>query len=769
MLKNYFKLSLFFYLFLLVSLYFGYDAIEIDSTGKMLLCVSSFFAFSLIHFALTLVLSTCLSFIKKSLQPFFLATIIISLFLASIIIYAIVAGYYVGISNWGSAIDYKLFSDILFRPFSFISLVLVHQNANLILGGSIIMMLIMLAYYYLRRKDIESISDYLSTRKYIGFGSLLLSIILLYSSTSIDKQKLSSSVFQKDIFMSFVNPLDPSNSMKRIDGMGNVSFNFEKVVNFDKKNVIILSVECLRSDHLSFNGYNRTTTPFLDATYKAGNLVDMEVSTSTCATTFCGILTTLNSCNFANLGYLKFGIHDYLKKQGYHINFLLSGLHDSFTNLKTHYGKNIDTYIESKFYPRYDINDDEFIFAALNDVKNYNGTPNFFFIHLMSPHIAGYKHDRFKVFKPTFDYNSLFKRQKRTINVNDDAVTLYTNNYDNSILQADNIIKRFLAKLKAKGFMDNAVVAIVGDHGESLGEHTGLLGHKSGLWQEYIGVPVIFIDTDTSFYKERAYASQIDIAPTIADRLQLPIPEHWEGKSLNKKTKNRITYHETKNVKGYRMLASVEKRGKQINKFIYVPQTGERYFYNLVKDPSEKNNLIAKCKNPQRYIDDLLNYSEANSTPQKKIAKSIKKKKKKKKPVFAKFLTKGFIKNNLDLEGNVFKNYDEKSSPKKITSYFTWNQNNKESNTIVVEIKTHPENSKSAQKLLRSGVQVKHNLTKRVQHVEVNKQSYFFSSDNQDIVKFYKNKSIRISATQKSQSINRASLIKLVEAIQVKL
>jgi len=738
------------------------------SREKIYLCLSSFTAFSLIHFAAIIIFSSFLNFVKKLWQPYFLLFIVTILSILSLIGYSIIAGYYTGVSNWGEPIDYKLFSDILFRPFSFVGLLLVHEKVNQILAGSLIVTLIIFAYYFWRRKDLLAIADSFAQRKFIPLAFSLIPIIILYFTTSIDKQKISDSIFIDDIFLSFVHPTDPIDNLKKIDGLGNVDFDFEKIENFDKKNVIIFSVECLRADHLSFNGYHRKTTPYLDALHKEGKLVDMKLSTSTCASTFCGILTTLNSCSFSNLGYFKFGIHDYLKKQGYHINFLLSGLHDSFTNLKTHYGNNIDTYIESKHYPKYGLNDDEFLFAALNNIQNYNGQPNFFFVHMMSPHIAGKKNKKFQVYNPTFDYNILFRKSKRAIDVNSDAVTLYTNNYDNSIMQADDVIKRFLAKLKSKGFMDNALVVIMGDHGESLGEHNGLLGHKSGLWQEYIGVPILFIDNDKSYYTDKSYASQIDIAPTIVDRLQLPIPEHWEGKSMHQAAKNRITYHETKNENNLQVLALVEQRNKQIHKYIYIPKTGKQYFYNLRNDPTEKKNLINSCKDSLRYVNLLKDYYGSSSLEKAKTYAGKTKTttgKGEKQIKYGSFITKNFIKEHLGVEGNIFHNFDKNSTEYHSTHYFTWNEN-KNTNTIMIELSDKVVKGPGMKHVLKNGIHITDKKTKKVRKLDINNKEYLMTYDFQDILKFQNNQRTRISVQAKNNSkINKEALVRLVDIV----
>ena len=766
-LANYFRFSLVFYFLLVLLLYFGYTAITIDLLGRVLLLSASFIVFSSMHFGLTCFFASIISSLNKSWRNKFLGLASFVVFLFTFLIFSIIAGYFIGISNWGQAVDYKLLQDILLHPFSFIGLIFIHNNVMLILITVFIAIAGLITYYFKRRKDLLVLGDSFGKWKSLGFGFILIPVLLSIATSIVNKKFLRKSVFQKEMFISFLNPVDLVNDMISVKGMGEIDYNYVKVEEFDKKNVIIISVECLRLDHLSFNGYERKTTPYLESLYNSGNLMDVELSTSTCANTFCGILTMLNSCSFENLGFLKFGIHDYLRKQGYHVNFLLSGLHESFSNLKTHYGPSIDTYIESKFYSDFDVNDDEFLFEALNDVEDYSGQPNFFFVHLMSPHIAGYKHDEFKVYHPTFDYKELFKRQKRSIDVNEDAIKLFTNQYDNSILQADDIIRRFIEQLEAKGFMDNAVVAIMGDHGESLGEHLDKFGHKHGLWQEYIGVPVMFIDSDTSFYKEKAYASQIDIAPTLVDRLQLPIPSHWEGKSLKEEVNNRVTYHETRNDKGFRVLASVERIGSKINKFIYIPKTDERFFYDMIADPLEQNNLIGTCENPKKYIDNLLSYKEITSSSlNRNNRKKAKKKGKKEYEDLSTFLSKEMVKNNLNIEGEVFKNYDTKSNENSIISFFTWNGKAEKSNTILIEVKTYPNVNEAKLDLKKNGIKLSPKESVKANLTMINNQDYYYSKDLRTILKFHKNKSIRITSSRDSQAIDQAMLTQLLNDVE---
>jgi hypothetical protein len=102
-----------------------------------------------------------------------------------------------------------------------------------------------------------------------------------------------------------------------------------------------------------------------------------------------------------------------------------------------------------------------------------------------------------------------------------------SNNYDNCIRQADGVIDDVLAALNQKGYLAHSVIVITADHGEGLGEH-GVWGHGNDLHAEGIDIPLIILDTDLAASRSVPYATQLDIAPTIADTVGIPIPAQWE-------------------------------------------------------------------------------------------------------------------------------------------------------------------------------------------------------------------------------------------------
>jgi len=349
---------------------------------------------------------------------------------------------------------------------------------------------------------------------------------------------------------------------------------YKKNIDFQKKNVIIIVVDALRSDHLSLYGYKRHTSPFLDSLYASGDLKKIKTSFSVASGSFPGINSILRSKIWANMGYNNFSVQQLLKDQGYDINFLVSGDHTHFYGLKSFYGNDSDFnyYIDGSKTKKFIVADDRIIFEGLKNIKKYNKNPSFFYFHLNSAHSLGTKIDRYKMYRPANVY---------TINIEN-----YTNRYDNGILQADDYVKKIFSDLRLKGYLQNSIVVITADHGEALGER-GEFGHVKNVYTDQILIPILIYDADKLQYKNLIYATSVDIAPTIIDRLGLPIPESWEGKSLLSADNREFTFHQMGN-----NYAIINKKGKFLFKYIYDSKLMKEELYELNGDFYENNNLI---------------------------------------------------------------------------------------------------------------------------------------------------------------------------------
>jgi glucan phosphoethanolaminetransferase (alkaline phosphatase superfamily) len=168
---------------------------------------------------------------------------------------------------------------------------------------------------------------------------------------------------------------------------------------FEKKNVVVILVDSLRADRMQIYGYERPTTPFLKSLVETGHIKQVEIATSTCSDTICGVLSILSSHTLGRQTPQNFKLQDLLHDQGYNVYFILSSNH-SWYSLKKSYGTSLTYFFDGTRSERYQWSDDRVIFEGLEGVPDYTDTPAFFYFHLMSPHPAGVKHEGYSKYQP---------------------------------------------------------------------------------------------------------------------------------------------------------------------------------------------------------------------------------------------------------------------------------------------------------------------------------------------------------------------------------
>lgn len=360
---------------------------------------------------------------------------------------------------------------------------------------------------------------------------------------------------------------------------------YPKTQSFDRKNVIVIIVDSLRADHMSLYGYERPTTPFLSSLEAAGTLKKVQFATSTCAESNCGILSTMFSKTLRYQVPQDFKLYDLLKDQGYRTNFVLSGSHD-WHDLREMYGYEHTLYFDGQDSKQFSRSDDRVIFEGLDRVPDAQD-PSFFYFHLMSAHLIGTKLDQYRVFQPSSvknDWDALFG------GAYDQATVV--NNYDNGVVQADDTIKQLFGVMDRKGYLKNSIVVILADHGEALGDRRpGEYGHVSALYQEFIRIPILIYDPSGFNYGPLTFGTQIDIAPTILERLGLPVPVSWQGTSLMHTAADAVTVHQT--TLKTPCYALVARQDTRIYKYMYCFLGRREELYELSRDPAERDNLIS--------------------------------------------------------------------------------------------------------------------------------------------------------------------------------
>jgi arylsulfatase A-like enzyme len=156
----------------------------------------------------------------------------------------------------------------------------------------------------------------------------------------------------------------------------------------------------------------------------------------------------------------------------------------------------------------------------------------------MQDQIKKYAADKKKFFltyAPVAPHNPFDAVQERFRKRRLDKMGDFTPVYLNSLTYMDWIISSVIDQLKASGLLDKTLIVITDDHGEMLGQNGGPVGHGWMVTPELANIPLIIMDPAKPGYSVNdVVGSQVDVLPTILDRLNIPLPggQIYEGTSL---------------------------------------------------------------------------------------------------------------------------------------------------------------------------------------------------------------------------------------------
>lgn len=177
------------------------------------------------------------------------------------------------------------------------------------------------------------------------------------------------------------------------------------------------------------------------------------------------------------------------------------------------------------------------------------------------------------------------------------------NKYLNAIRYTDDFVKRLMAQYKRLGLYDNTIFVFVGDHGEGFGEH-GRKQHDNVIYEEGIHVPLmIYEPSHPDAQRIDTPISQIDIVPTLLDRLNFQIVDGaFPGYILTKSPEDRRVFAYCWYER--RCMASISKNNKFIDHFDRMPVE----FFALDKDPLEKENIPLNPLISEQYYQELVTW-----------------------------------------------------------------------------------------------------------------------------------------------------------------
>lgn len=228
----------------------------------------------------------------------------------------------------------------------------------------------------------------------------------------------------------------------------------------------------------------------------------------------------------------------------------------------------------------------------------------FLFLHYFDPHFNYKHHPDFDMTKgyngPLKGVRTVTKLRTMIPQMQPADVQFMVNLYHEEIAYTDFHIGRFLEHLEKLNMDKDVLVVFAADHGEEFLERDWI-GHGRHLYDELIRVPLIF--RHPSIQKGRLIStpvSTLDVAPTILDFLELSKGWKTDGKSLapaleagSDPADGRDIISEI-NFEAHEERRTSHKTSLIHNqwKLIHDRDTDAWELYNLIRDPSEHQNLI---------------------------------------------------------------------------------------------------------------------------------------------------------------------------------
>lgn len=397
-------------------------------------------------------------------------------------------------------------------------------------------------------------------------------------------------------------------------------------------NVLILVIDALRPEHLGCYGYGLATSPAIDGLARRGVL--FTDATSLSSYTRAAVPSIFASVHPGAHGVLSQGkqverlsdeyqtLAETLKERGYvTVAFAPNpSLHRTFN-----FDQGFDLYDDDfqvagpkarDFETARKINDRTLAWLRGNRLRNKRKDPFFAYLHyrdVHAPYVPPPPYDR--MFdspgqgRPLTEaeYKSQPSDMRSPRRYRD--LGSYVEQYDGEIRYTDDHLARFLDTLSKEGFLDNTVIFLTADHGESFLEH-GSWTHGTGLYEELTRVPLLLVLPEEK-HKGRRVAVPVqttDIYPTVLELLKEEIPPGLQGKSLldaieGRADPNRPVFSEALVGRHHRpwnfgQLVAV-RSGEW--KLIYNRWNRSRELYNLARDPKETQSLADR--EPERARD----------------------------------------------------------------------------------------------------------------------------------------------------------------------
>ena len=392
--------------------------------------------------------------------------------------------------------------------------------------------------------------------------------------------------------------------------------------NRKKPNILLIGIDSLVSTHMSCYGYHRQTTPHIDRFAEGGTLFENTFSPNvpttpgyTCMLTGRDIFAT-QCVALRHRGPLPEGITtlpEILRQEGYNTSSVGGGKDNVAW-------RGFDAYLD---FPAWGGGDDGPLAKAhaLNEVAvpeldrlARSKKPFFLFLRHMDPHspyLPPPPFDRMfyhgnecdpknKSMQPVFKFKPFadYFRNWMPPGLTDKDYVIAQ--YDGAVAYMDACLQRLFRQLESLGILDNTIVVINSDHGETLYDHECWFDHH-GIYDVTLKVPLIirYPKKVPAGLRVPGYNRHMDLVPTLLELAGIKSGLKFDGRSLMPMVRGRRASHASSfyitectwmrkhgwRTPEWKLIHALEPD------FHFKPEVE---LYNLVEDPDENRNLAGK-------------------------------------------------------------------------------------------------------------------------------------------------------------------------------
>lgn len=378
-----------------------------------------------------------------------------------------------------------------------------------------------------------------------------------------------------------------------------------------RPSILVVTVDTLRADHLSSYGYERPTSPAIDALMDRGAKFTQARTVQTfTGPSLCSMWTSLHphehgaSRNALAMRDDLPSVSKILGRRGWRTAGFVSNwlLRDEHSNLAEHFDHYEGVFTRKQwFILRREAEAADVTDATLDWIEEHRESeplrPFLVWAHYIDPH-APYR---------------LREEHVRRLGIPPGERKI--DRYDTEIAETDAQIGRLLDGVAERVAGEDLIVFFSSDHGEAFGEH-GLWGHGKHLYEPTLHIPLGF--TWEGHIAPGAVVSEpamlFDLGPTLLGLVELPVPDtfrgfDWSGVLLRGELppQDRVTWHQAHKGLVHIKRDSEEPRRKGLlevglvrngRKELFRVEPGRHRLFDLTSDPAETDDLSAPDAEP---------------------------------------------------------------------------------------------------------------------------------------------------------------------------